>query len=530
MESKRTEDLLKFGIGLVLVVLMNILAASFFFRIDLTQDNRFTIQDATIDLLERVDDVVYFEVYLEGDIPIEFKRLKRAIRETLDEFKVFTGDKIQYKFIDPATAASDRSRNEFYQYLGEIGIQPTNAIKTEEGKKVEKLIFPGAVISYGGNQIGAMLFKGNRGSSYLERINQSVEGVEFELASSLSRLFTRVRKRVALIRGHGELDSLDVASLTNTLLEDFQVFNLDMSQRPSLKGFDAVLIFKPNRPFSEIDKYKIDQYIMSGGSALFCLNSLHVNMDSAGGEGTYGLPIDLNLQDLLFKYGVRLNNDLIMDLNSGVYPVVAGFAGDQPQIRFLPWPFHPMLNSFGDHPIVRNMDAVSARFVGSIDTVKSPGIKKTPLLFTSTYSRKIPAPVRVSFNDMRSPPSPEQFNQGPLPVAYLLEGSFSSLFKNRVLPGGIDSAQLIPDGIPAKILITSDGDLVRNEISVETGLPLQLGFEQFSQETFANEDFVKNAMSYLVDEKGLFLPGQRISRSVRWIKSRLRENIPDGRS
>lgn len=503
LDSKRLETFLKFGIGLVLLILVNVLAGFWFVRWDLTQDKRYTIRQPTIELLRSVDQEIIFEVYLQGDIPAEFKRLRRAIKETLNEFRNYGGDLIQFRFIDPDLAESERSRSEFYQFLGESGIQPTNAIKTQDGKKTEKLIFPGAIVSYGGQQTGVMLFKGNRASPYLERINQSVEGVEYELASAIRKLIKPDLRRIAVIKGHGELDSLEIASLTNTLLEDYQVSNVDLAFRTSLISFDVALILKPTTPFTPLDIYKIDQFIMGGGKVAFFLNALRVNMDSAGGEGHYAFPYQTGLEKALFNYGIRLNKDLILDLHSGTYPVVAGYSGDQPQIRFLPWPFHPILNYFGDHPIVRNMDAISGRFLGTMDTVKARGITKTPLLFTSRYSRRISSPVKIGFNDFREPPDPAAFQEGPYPVAYLLEGSFTSAFKNRILPEGRGESEFRDQGVPSKILVCSDGDLLRNEINVDNGRPLQLGFEQFSKETFGNEDFIRNVMAFLIDEQGI---------------------------
>jgi len=502
--NKRLEHFLKFSIALVCIVLLNMLAQRTFFRIDLTEDKRFTIKEPTKELLRQIDDVVYVEVYLEGEFPAEFVPLQRTIRETLEEFRVYAGNKLQYKFVNPALAVSDKSRNEFYQFLGEAGIQPTNTIKNVDGNRSEVLIFPGAIVSYGGLQTGVMLFKGNRGAPYLERINQSIEGVEYELAAAIRSLLETERARVAFIRGQGELQGDDIAGLNNILVQRYDVFNVDLKQKQSLLGFNVAIVAKPKEAFSEHDKYKLDQFLMNGGNLIFFLDALHVSIDSAQGDGTFAVPYELNLTDLLFKYGLRINQNYILDLNSGMYPVVAGFAGDQPQIRLLPWPFFPVINLFTEHPIVRNLDAVTVRFGSSLDTVKAEGVLKTPLFFTSQYSNVVSSPVKVSFNDFRKPPEPEFFNQGPQPMAYLLEGKFTSLFENRILPEPVDKSNFRQSAIGnGKVLVVADGDFVRNEINVNTDRPLQLGYDQFTRETFANEDFVLNAMAYLLDGTGL---------------------------
>lgn len=503
LKSSRIEAFLKIGIGIFIIILINILANQYFFRIDLTEEKRFTISDATREMLRELDDVVYVEVYLEGDFPAGFKRLQKAIRERLNEFRVYAGTNIQYAFIDPSQATNAEARNEYYRSLAEKGIQPTNLFATEDGKRIEKLIFPGATVSYGGKETGVMLLKGNKASSPEEILNQSVENVEYELAMAIRKLSQTSRKKVALIQGHGELDSLHIAGLTNALLEFYEVYHVNLPEKENLLGYDAIVVAKPDTAFSEQDKFIMDQFIMNGGKAVFLIDALRVNMDSAGNDGTFALPYQLNLNDQLFNYGVRINNDYIQDLNSGAYPVVTGNIGDQPQIRLLPWPFFPIINKFGDHPIVKNMDAVYARFVSSVDTVKAEGIKKTPLLYTSKYSRVLAAPVPVSLNNLRKDIVPENFKDGPVPVAYLLEGKFTSLYENRLLPEGIDQSKFKESGENSKIIVVAEGDLVRNEINYRENEPFALGFDPFTQTNFANDEFIKTAMTYLLEEDGI---------------------------
>lgn len=241
---------------------------------------------------------------------------------------------------------------------------------------------------------------------------------------------------------------------------------------------------------------------MNGGKAMFFIDMMQVSMDSAGDDGTYAFPKMLNLEDMLFRYGVRINNNLLQDLNAGAHPVVTGFMGDQPQIRILPWPFYPIINYFGQHPIVKNLDAVYTRFVSSIDTVKADGIKKTPLLYTSKYARSLAAPVRVNLNDLRDV-VPENFQSGPYPVAYLLEGPFTSLYKNRILPTSANKALFRTEGMPSKILVIADGDFVKNEVNPQNGAPYELGFDPYMQVSFANKDLLLNAMSYFLDDVGI---------------------------
>lgn len=502
MKSKKWEAFLKLGIGLLVIGLLNILANQYFFRIDLTEEKRYTITDATKETLRNLDDVVYIDVYLEGSFPSGFKRLQNAIRERLEEFRVYGGNNIQFKFIDPSQAENAKARNEFYLALADKGIQPTNLFATEDGKKIEKLIFPGAIIAYGGEETAVMLLKGNQAATPEERLNQSIEGIEYELIAAIRKLSVTTRKKIALIEGQGELDSLHIAGMTNVLLQNYEVFHVNLPHKENLDAYDAIIVAKPDTTFSEADKYKIDQFIMKGGKAMFFIDVMRINMDSAGENGTYAFPLTLNLEDLFFRYGVRINNNLLQDLNAGAHPVVTGFLGDQPQIRLLPWPFYPIINYFGRHPIVKNLDAVYTRFVSSIDTVKAEGISKTPLLYTSKYARALAAPVRVNLNDLRDV-VPENFQSGPFPVAYLLEGAFTSLYKNRILPKGANKEHFVAEGVPSKILVIADGDFIENDVNPQNLSPYELGFDPYMQVSFANKDFLMNAMSYFLDDVGI---------------------------
>lgn len=504
VNNRRTENILKLLIGLVLVVILNQLVAKFPMRFDLTDEKRFSISKASESLLKNLDDVVYIEVYLDGELPSGFKRLKKSIKETLEEYSYYAGDNIEYKFIDPSIAKSTKARNEFYQSIAQKGIRPTNLAFNKDGNKTEKLIFPGAVVNYFGSEKAVMLLKGNQSASSEERLNQSIEGIEFELSNAIRILASDQRKSIGLIQGHGEPDSLNIAGLNNALLEKYDVFKVDLPNRNnSLDRFDAIIIGKPVYGFTEQEKYKIDQFIVQGGKALFFLDALHVNMDSASGEGTIALPYNLNLNDMLFKYGIRMNQNYVQDIVSGNYPIVAGNMGNQPQVRMLPWPFFPVINAFGDHPIVKNMDAITVKFVSNIDTVKAVGIKKTPLMFSSQYSRVVNPPVRVSFNDLRNDLNPEIFTSGPQAISYLLEGDFTSMYKNRILPKGVNKSTFKANGSTSGIVVVADGDMIRNEFSLKTGEPLELGVDPFSTTIYANKDFILNTLEYLLNDQGL---------------------------
>lgn len=501
--NKKTESILYLLIGLVGIVLLNLLAYRLIWRIDLTEEKRYTIQPATRQMLSDLPGKVYVEVYLEGDFNPEFKRLQKSIRETLEQFRIYGGSNIQFRFQSPDEAESAKARNQFYYKLANMGIQPTTVFDNKDGQKIEKLIFPGAMVSYQGQEVGVLLLKGNRAAGSSAVLNQSIEGIEYELANAIRKITQPEKRRIALIQEHGELDSLETAGMMNSLLENYQVLKVNLSQKAVLEGYDAVIIAKPRIAFNEREKYLLDQYLMKGGKLLFFIDQLSVNMDEAAADVTLALPVEHNLDDLLFKYGVRINQDLVQDIQCGNFPVVVGNMGDQPQITMLPWPYFPLTAQYGKHPIVRNLDATLVRFGASIDSVKALGVIKTPLMFSSPYTKLSTSPVSVSLNDLRGGLNPQLFTKGAIPMVYLLEGNFVSAFKNRVVPEGFDKSKHIEIAQNGKVLVCSDGDLIRNELDNKTGQPLPLGFDQFSRKTYANNDFLLNAINYMTDENGI---------------------------
>jgi len=502
-KSKKLGDLLWLANGLVLAIVVNMAASHFFFRLDLTEEKRYSIKEPTQTLLENLDDDVYIEVFLAGDLNAGFKRLQRSIEELLAEFRITSGNRVHYTFTNPETALSQKAQSEFMNDLVSKGISPMNVIDNKGGQRTEKLVFPGAVVSYGGFEKGVMLLKGNRASSSEEVLNQSIEGLEYELANTIQQLANTNPKRIGLLTGHGELDSLKIASFNNALLDKYGVFKVDLSRKKTIENYDLLIIPKPTRSFSELDKLKLDQFVMHGGKLLVVMDRLDAVMDSASRQDYFAFPYTLNMEDMLFKYGVRINPDLIQDRIAARYPIVTGQVGNRPQMMQMDWPFFPLVNQYADHPITRNLDATLLRFASSIDTVKAIGVKKTPLLFTSPASRKMGTPVKVSVNDLRNNANPDQFQSGPIPVGYLLEGEFTSLYKDRFLPDGSEGITMKEKSVPTKIIVVADGDVARNDVNLRTGQPQQLGFDPISSYTFANENLLMNMVAYLVDDDGL---------------------------
>ena len=503
MREKKNNILLQSVIVLLSVWLVNQLAAGANIKFDLTEEKRYTVSEATKNLLRNLDQDVFFEVYLAGELPPNFERFRSSIQEMLDQFGGESSNKIQYKFTDPSQAKSVQARNHFFQSLIEKGLSPTNLNYSQDGNKLQKLIFPSALVSQGINELPVNLLKGSRAGGPEEMLNQSIEGLEYELISAIAQLSGGGIKRVAFITGHGSPEGEQLASLKNTILSKYDLFNVKLAEKKELKGYDAIIVGKPQEKFSKREKYLLDQYLMRGGSLIFFLDALSVNMVEASGDGTVAIPYETNLTDQLFKYGVRINQNYVLDVNCGQFPVVNGDFGDQAQIQMIPWPFFPLITNYSQHPTVRNLDAMLTRFTSTIDTVRADGITKTPLASTSQYSKVLHPPVKVAFNDLRDELIPEKFNGGVQNIAYLLEGKFTSLYANRPIPAGFSKTEFVERGIEGKVIVFADGDLIVNDLDPESGEPLALGVEPYTKTSYANEQFILNILDYTVDDSGL---------------------------
>lgn len=500
----------KFVVALLIIggiILLNIAASFVFFRLDLTEEKRYSLSDATQSLLENLaaedSTDVFVKVYLDGEeLPGGFERLKRAVTETLEEFKVYGGTNINYKFINPNAETDKKKREEFYVELAKKGINPTRVVDTKNGRQVENIIFPYALVSAGRYEVPVLLLKGTQGKTAEEKLNQSNENVEYELATAIRKLTLKERKKIGLLTEFTKLKPINFSDLIASLQERYDLFFIDAKSSPSFQGLDALILPKPDLPVDDSTKYKIDQFVMGGGNALFFVDGLKV--DSVDLEGSFAQPLDLNLTDLFFKYGVRVNSNIIKDgASCALIPLVVGDLGDKPNIQPVPYRYFPLINNFGKSLITNNLDLIFSRYAASIDTVRADGVSKIPLLMTSPYTKILNAPAFVTFNDAQTDTEQAEYKGGVKTIAYLLEGKFQSLYKNRLLPNDPKFADFKAESQPTKIIVCSDGDLIVNEVSQKTGNPLPLGYDKTSQHLFGNKDFVMNAIDYLIDEDGV---------------------------
>lgn len=487
-------------------ILFFVLLAQFLhFRIDLTEEKRYSLHPATEEILSGLEEPLHVDILLVSEnLPGGFRRLQKSIEETVRAFNAYSPEKITYSYFDPMSV-EESEREDFTLSLADYGINPTNLSVNQQTGLQTQLIFPGILVSNAEYETGALVLKGERGMSPDQILNQSTENLEFELSNAIRKLIAPESTAIAMIMGHGEMGGDEGFGLVEALDGDFELFKvpLEQAKTPSdLAHFNMIFIQGPRESYTEREIFLLDQYVMNGGNLVVLLDGVAVDIEQAGGEGTLAMPLELGLDNLLFRYGIRVNKDLIQDLNFGYFPVMAGNFGNQEQMVPLPWPFFIHAGRMQEHPITKGLDVVNFRFASSLDTVKAEGVRKTPLIFTSDYSRVLAAPVRVAFSDMEQEPNVDLFGTSNLPLVYLLEGEFTSLYKNRFLPEGFSKADFKESGV-GKVVVIGDGDLFQVERNLQDGSPLALGEDPFSQTTFANKLFLKNMAQYLADPEGI---------------------------
>lgn len=478
-------------------------------RIDLTEDKRFTLSEPTRDVLRHLKNDIFIQVYLDGEIPIPLKRLKRSVGEMLDEFRIASSGKIDYEFINPSSGKDEKQREALYQSLVNKGLNPVNLHAGDaEGGKTQKIIFPGMILNYNGIEV-PVNFLNNSTSSYEQNILRSIEGLEYEMIQTVATLSSDSINKVAFIEGHGEIPEIETADITMNLARFFTVDRGIIGGKSSiLDKYAAVVIAGPEKPFSEADKLVLDQYIMNGGKVLWLIDEVAINSDSLAYGETVGLYRPLNIEDQLFRYGARINPLIVQDLECAAIRLMVMGGGNRQQVVPAPWVYYPLLKPSADHPITRNLNRVEGKFVNYIDTVGlDRAIRKKVLLSSSALSRTISPPLIISLKEAELTPAEKDFNKPHLPVAVLLEGIFPSAFKNRTVNNLIDDKnfKIRTESKETRMIIVADADIVRNEIkrSGVNETPLPLGQDKFTGQVYGNKDFLINCLNWLVDKNGI---------------------------
>lgn len=525
--KRKAADLTNLLIWFVLILLINYIGSSIFTRFDLTSEKRYSISEPSKKLLKNLDEIVYFKVYLEGSFPAGFKRLRDETKEMLDEFRAYSDGKIEYEFINPSENPDQKERDKVYKILYELGLRPTDLEVREESGISNKIVWPGAIISYKGQEISMQLLKSSTGASPEVMLNQSIEALEYEIAAGIKKISSVAKSKIAFIQGHGELDKFHTADITKTL-EDYYIvdyvdlngnidaitsrFGQDSTSVFLQNKYDLLIIAKPQEAYSEKDKYIIDQHIMYGGKVLWLIDQVTAEMDSLKTTNvTLATSKNLNLDDQLFRYGIRVNKDLVQDIQSAPIPIVTGAMGNQIKTDLFPWNFYPLFLQQSKHPITKGLDAIRGQFVNSLDLVGNDEIQRTVLLETSPYTKVVRAPTRISLDMVKFEPQKSQYNQQNVPVAALLEGEFESIYKNRLTKLITENPlmKFRERSKPTKMIVIGDGDMIGNYVKESTKEYYALGFDRFTKKLYANKDFMLNCINYLIDDSGLMLTNSK---------------------
>ena len=497
---------------LIALIAVNFFAAQFHYRIDLTKEKRYTLSEPSKKLLRNLNDKVSVTVFLDGDMPAGFKKLRNSTLELLREFKEYGTGNLQFSFKRPGT---DSTLGFTMDSLMRMGLKPTNVrVKAKEGEGEEqRYLFPGAVIGYRDRTAPVDFLQGQDMQGGIESLNKAEALLEYKLVNAIQKISTDTVPLVGYLIGNGEPMTYNVFDLIDrTLKQNYRFTFLPIDSFPVIPHFfDAIIVVKPTTAFNDQQKLKLDQYVMNGGKLIWMIDRLYAEMDSLMRRQSDFVAFDrnLNLEDLLFKYGVRINADLLQDLQCDKVPLVVGNFGDKPQMQLTDWPYFPLLSSYSNHPIAKNLNRVLSIFPNSIDTIKTPGITKTILLASSSNSRTLITPAMVSLNSVKTEDDIKTFDKAHVPVAVLLEGKFSSLYSNRLSKGTLDSLAnlykqpfLSSATVANKMIVVSDADIVSNVFSQQKG-PLEMGFNQFSQVQYANRDFILNCIEYLTNSSGI---------------------------
>jgi len=506
----KTRSWLQFGITVTFIAFVLVAGSFLKLRLDLTEDKRYTLSGPTRKVLGDVKNDIFIQVYLDGEMPIPFKKLRRSVKEMLEEFRIASHNRIDFDFINPSEGNNSKQRDALYQSLIVKGLNPVEIQAGDaEGGSSQKIVFPGMIVNYNGVEVPVNFLRNNPLLSAEENLLHSTEGLEYEMIQPISTLSSDTVYRVAFIEGHGEIPESGVADLTFNLAKFFTVDRGIIGGNPGiLDKYAAVIIAGPEKEFNENDKFVLDQYVMNGGKVLWLIDEVNVNADSLVYGQTAALYRPLNIEDQLFRYGARINPVVVQDLDCALIRLIMSTGGVRQQPVTVPWIYFPKLSPDNDSPVTRNLNKVRSQFANYIDTVGlDPSIRKKVLLSTSRYTRTLSPPFMVSLKEAEITPDERVFNKGSLPVAVLLEGKFPSAFRSRITENFIKNPgfRVKTTSEETKMIVVADGDIIRNEVRREGGTetPQTLGLDRYTGEMYGNRDFLVNCLNYLVDYNGV---------------------------
>lgn len=506
MKENKSKALKQLGIVFLAIIVINLISNFFFKRFDLTQDKRYTLSETTLNIIKSVYSPLYIEVYLEGNFPPEFKRLQNETKQLLEEFSAYNSN-IIFNFKNPIE--KKETIVEVMKQFQLKGLQPLSITVEDKGKQSQEVVFPWAQATYGDKFTKVALLKNLMGASTEQKVISSVQHLEFGFAEAINKISKEKQKKIAIIKGNGELIEPYMADFLKTVKESYYIgpFTLDsVAKQPTqtleaLKKYDLAVIAKPTEAFSEAEKQVLDQFIMNGGKTLWLIDAVSADMDSLYNESGTILPAtrDLNLTDIFFKYGIRITPSIIKDEYGTPIKLATGNQGSETQYQQYTWRFSPFIYPVSTHPLVKNMEGIKFEFASPIEILKND-VRKTILLASSEYSKTVGMLTPISLDMVTEETTPEEYEgKGLLPVAVLMEGKFKSAYQNRILPFQDKSFQSL--GKENKMIVVSDGDIIKNQI--DKGVPLELGFDKWTNQLYGNKEFLMNCVNYLLDDNGL---------------------------
>jgi ABC-2 type transport system permease protein len=494
-------------LGLIVgIIWLNIASQYFYTRFDFTKEKRFTLHPSTRAVVKDISKQIKITVYLDGDLPAAFKRLKNATADLLNDITATAGHNVQFNFVDPITGLSGAELDSTVNNLYQVGIEPTTLnIKNDNGF-AQKTIFPMAMVEGNGQAYPVKLLQNlDAAGDYEKNINNSIQNLEYLFTSAIQKILTGSHPRIGFTEGNAELSDQQLSDAITTLSGSYEVgrVNLDVIDKSGLDKLNLLVIAKPQREFTEAQKYKINYFVMRGGSVLWSLDQVGAELDSMGKSGEQlAFNRNLNLDDMLFMYGARVNYNLIADANCAEIPLSTG--GAQGQIQMAPWIYYPLLMPDTSNSLVKNIDGIRSEFVSTVDTIGVKGLKKSVLLKTSGFNKVHQTPKLLSLQMVAEQPDPREYASSPQTTGILLEGTFPSVFLNRSVPAEItENFLLTAKSKPAKIVVLGDGDLFKNQVSNRDGSPFPLGFDRYTQRTFGNKALLLNLVDYLANDHNL---------------------------
>ncbi|HAH55833.1 MAG TPA: gliding motility-associated ABC transporter substrate-binding protein GldG [Flavobacterium sp.] len=507
MTTSKKKNIQSLGILIAFLLVLNVISNYFFHRFDLTKDKRYTLSTTSLNIIKQVQNPLSVKIYLQGDLPAAFKRLQSETKDLFEEFQAYNKN-IIFEFVDPLEnedESIDNIKNLYFK-----GLTPINITVDDKGKQSQEMVFPWAIAVYNNKEVNIPLLKNIMGASTTEKVIGSVQHLEYSIADAINKITKDKQKKVAIIKGNGELQEVQIAKFLMQVRESYHIgpFTLDsVAKNPTgslnaLQKYDLAIIAKPTETFTDSEKQVLDQFIVNGGKTIWLIDQVNMEMESLYNDygSTLAFPRDLNLNDMFFKYGFRINPDLVKDEQGSPIKLATGEQGSATQYQEFNWKFAPQVYPISQHSIVKNLGGIKFDFANGIDTLKN-GIKKTVLLQSSKYSKRIGSPIEINLNIVEEETSPNHYlNTGNIPLSVLLEGSFHSMFENRVLP--FDQKTFQPIGKFNKMIVISDGDLIRNQLD-KNFQPVELGYDQRSGNLYDNKDFLMNCVNYLLDDNGL---------------------------